>query len=41
MELRVLDALERGVGDAGFRRVALVIGGVDQQCRGFDLLQSG
>ena len=40
-EAAVLDAFQRGVGDAGLGRIALVVGGVDQQQRGLDLLQRG
>src|SRR5688572_24088311 len=36
----VLDALELALGDARLRRIALVVGGVDQKQRRRDLVQS-
>src|ERR1700682_2103727 len=39
IEPAVLDAFQRGVGDTGFRRIALVVGGIDRQQRRLDPLQ--
>src|SRR5262249_38533081 len=40
-QLRVLHALERRIGDAGLRRIALVVARVDRQHGCLDLLQAG
>jgi len=39
-EFGILDGLQRGVGDAGLRRIAFVVGGIDRKQRRFNLFQS-
>jgi len=41
IELAVLHLLECARSDAGFRRIALVVGGIDRQQRRFDLAEAG
>ena len=39
IEFPVFDALQRGVGEAGLRRIAFVVGGIDRKQRRLDLIK--